>query len=113
MQADADAVQKSLDHARSKAVDIDAREELMKEVQQLREQKETLQQERTALEVVDPERFEAMREAATIAKQSANRWLDNTYALKDWCRKKFPGMEDKLDKFFEEQGLTDKVEYLD
>jgi hypothetical protein len=33
--------------------------------------------------------------------------------LKQWCEKKFQGREKEVAKFFEENGLTDKIDYLD
>jgi hypothetical protein len=30
-----------------------------------------------------------------------------------WCNKKFSGRESELDKFFEENGLTENVDYLE
>ena len=72
-----------------------------------------LKAEQAELEVVDPQRFEAMKEACIVCRDSANRWLDNLYSLKQWCNKKFAGREAELDKFFEENGLTENVDYLD
>ena len=37
---------------------------------------------------------------------------DNTYALEAWCKKRFQGMEDTLGKFFQENGLTEEVDYI-
>lgn len=62
--------------------------------------------------VVDPERFEALKAAATVSRDSANRWLDNLQALKDWAGKKFSGRERELEGFFEEKGMTDKMDFL-
>jgi len=33
--------------------------------------------------------------------------------LQDWTKKKFMGREQEVDKFFEESGLTDAVDYVD
>ncbi|PNH06256.1 Meiotic nuclear division protein 1 [Tetrabaena socialis] len=61
----------------------------------------------------DPETVEAMRNAADGAKLAANRWLDNTYSLLSWCKKKFAGRESELAKFFEQNGLDDNAEYIE
>jgi hypothetical protein len=60
----------------------------------------------------DPAKVAALAEAAAEARAAANRWLDNVHALKAWCAARFEGREAELDAFFEEQGLTDKVDYL-
>ncbi|EFJ53325.1 hypothetical protein VOLCADRAFT_45864, partial [Volvox carteri f. nagariensis] len=49
----------------------------------------TVQSELAAYRESDPETLEAMRNAAEGAKYAANRWLDNTYSLLSWCKKKF------------------------
>ncbi|GFR50942.1 hypothetical protein Agub_g13262, partial [Astrephomene gubernaculifera] len=61
-----------------------------------------VQTELAAYRDSDPETVEAMRNAAEAAKLAANRWLDNTYSLLSWCKKKFAGREAELAKFFEE-----------
>lgn len=91
---------------------MDTKEALMKEMQELQEQKAAMERERSALEVVDPERHAALKEASKLARDAANRWLDNTHSLKQWCGKQFQGREQEVAKFFEENGLTDKVDYL-
>jgi hypothetical protein len=99
--------------ARSKDAHTDVKEALLKELKDLRATHATLEQERSACEVVDPDRYAAMKEAALLARDAANRWLDNTHSLKQWCGKQFQGRESEVDKFFEENGLTDKVDYLE
>lgn len=54
-----------------------------------------------------------MQAAAVICRDSANRWLDNIYSLQQWCKKKFSGRDDDINKFFLESGLTSKVDYID
>jgi hypothetical protein len=98
---------------RSKQEDPDEHQRLQQLLQELGEKKAALKTEQAELEVVDPQRFAAMKEACMTSRDSANRWLDNLYSLKQWCGKKFPGRESELDKFFEENGLTENVDYLD
>jgi hypothetical protein len=54
-----------------------------------------------------------MRKATQIAKEGANRWLDNAYALQSWCKRKFEGREAEVDAFFAENGFSDSLEYLE
>ena len=37
---------------------------------------------------------------------------ENSWALQTWCKKRFEGMEDSLDSFFKENGLTDDIDYV-
>lgn len=60
----------------------------------------------------DPAAHAALLQAADVARDAANRWLDNVHALKAWCDKKFEGAEG-LDAFFRQAGLTDAVDYLE
>jgi Leucine zipper with capping helix domain len=113
VQAEADRVSTSLTAKLEEQSDGEAKAELAAQLTELEAQKAELLKQRQALEVVDPERFAAMKEAAGIAKQAANRWLDNTEALHDWVRKKFPGKEDEVDKHFENAGLTEKLKYIE
>lgn len=60
----------------------------------------------------DPSKLEAIAEAAELAKDSANRWLDNVYALKAWMTDRFEGRGEDVRAFFEQSGLTEDVDYL-
>lgn len=61
----------------------------------------------------DPKKFTALKEAKDVAKEAANRWLDNLYALHKWCKTQFQGREDEVDHYFKENGLTAEVDYLE
>lgn len=61
----------------------------------------------------DPETVAAMRAATQMAKEGANRWLDNAYALQSWCKRKFEGREAQVDAFFAENGFSETLEYLE
>ncbi|KAL3163083.1 Meiotic nuclear division protein 1 [Trebouxia sp. C0010 RCD-2024] len=61
----------------------------------------------------DPDKINSMKEAAGIAKDAANRWLDNIEYLQDWCKKRFEGMGEQLNGFFKENGYTENMETFD
>lgn len=42
----------------------------------------------------DPEMFAKMKDECSMAETAVNRWTDNVFALKSWCKNKFQ-MEDK------------------
>ncbi|GLC46636.1 Meiotic nuclear division protein 1 [Pleodorina starrii] len=89
------------------------RAEALTALNALKERHAKVQTELAAYRDSDPETVEAMRNAAEGAKLAANRWLDNTYSLLSWCKKKFAGRESELAKFFEENGLDEKAEYIE
>ncbi|PIK56806.1 hypothetical protein BSL78_06275 [Apostichopus japonicus] len=59
---------------------------------------------------VDPEVLEQIKTETKIAQEAANRWTDNVFSIKSWCKKKF-GMEEKvLDKQF---GISEDFDYIE
>jgi hypothetical protein len=47
------------------------------------------------------------------AKDAANRWLDNQFALQAWCKKKFEGRGHEVDAFFKDAGFNEDAEFLE
>lgn len=43
-------------------------------------------------------------ESLPIVRDSANRWLDNLYALQGWLKKRFQGMDSQVISLFKEVG---------
>lgn len=98
--------------ASEKLDDAELQQQLAGQIQEQEDLLAKLETECASMAAVDPERFQAQKEAALIARDSANRWLDNTYTLKDWCQKSFSGREQEVTGFFAENGLTDTIDYL-
>ncbi|KXZ44841.1 hypothetical protein GPECTOR_61g794 [Gonium pectorale] len=91
----------------------DERAKALARLNELKSRAAEVQGELAAYRDSDPETVAAMRAASEGAKLAANRWLDNTYSLLSWCKKKFVGREAELAKFFEENGLGENIEYLE
>jgi hypothetical protein len=89
------------------------RSDKMAAMRQLQLKLQKLQQELEQYKENDPETVEACRQATVVSKEAANRWLDNLWSMKSWCKKQFPNNEEELNKFFQEQGLTDSMEYVE
>ncbi|GLI61597.1 hypothetical protein VaNZ11_004015 [Volvox africanus] len=89
------------------------RAEALSALNALKERMAKVQSELAAYRESDSETVEAMRDAAAGAKCAANRWLDNTYTLLSWCKKRFVGHEIELAKFFAENGLDEKTDYIE
>ena len=60
----------------------------------------------------DPSRLAAVAEAAELAKDAANRWLDNCFSLRSWMEARFEGRGEEVRAFFEQSGLKEDAEYL-
>ncbi len=88
------------------------RAQRMAELRQLQQRVEAQAKELQQYADNDPETVEAMVAGVGAARDAANRWLDNIYALQSWCKRKFEGRERELDDFFAEHG-TEKLEYVE
>ncbi|XP_028130262.1 meiotic nuclear division protein 1 homolog [Diabrotica virgifera virgifera] len=58
----------------------------------------------------DPEKFEEMIKKTAELKDAANRWTDNIFAIKSWCKKKFMLEDSVLNKQF---GLPEDFDYVE
>ncbi|BDA42760.1 Meiotic nuclear division protein 1 homolog [Coccomyxa sp. Obi] len=92
--------------------DSEARVESLAQMQQLEIELRLVQDQLTQYAESVPQKVEAMKNGVDVAKSAANRWLDNTWALQTWCKKRFEGMESSLESFFKENGLTDEIDYI-
>jgi hypothetical protein len=63
-----------------------------------------------AASACDPERYRKMKEGATTARDSANRWIENIWALESWMKKKFSGREEELKQHFKSQGVPEDMD---
>ncbi|XP_063243353.1 meiotic nuclear division protein 1 homolog [Bacillus rossius redtenbacheri] len=61
-------------------------------------------------DVDNPERFLAMRSQTQVAKEAVNRWTDNIFTMKSWCKNKFAIEESVLDTQFE---IDPEMDYVD
>uniref|UniRef100_A0A061RK68 Meiotic nuclear division protein 1 homolog n=1 Tax=Tetraselmis sp. GSL018 TaxID=582737 RepID=A0A061RK68_9CHLO len=102
-----------IDQLQTQRPDLEEAQERLAELEALREQKASKEALVARLRGSDSVVAEAVVEAIPSARDSANRWLDNANNLKDWTKRRFPGMEREIEGFFEENGLTDEVDYLD
>ncbi|KAH0616045.1 hypothetical protein JD844_026836 [Phrynosoma platyrhinos] len=83
---------------------------LTKELTALRQKKDQLKAEIDKYKECDPDVVEEIREANKIAKEAANRWTDNIFAVKSWAKRKFGFEDSKIDKTF---GIPEDFDYID
>ncbi|GAB4816181.1 hypothetical protein N2152v2_003227 [Parachlorella kessleri] len=112
-QAERQRLDTQLEESKVGKEDSGERQELVRQLKQLEERVAQQKAELAKYSDNDPERYEAMREAIHVAKDSSNRWLDNIYTLETWLKRKFEGMKEEVDNLFKESGVNDKLEYLE
>ncbi|XP_040554802.1 meiotic nuclear division protein 1 homolog isoform X17 [Gallus gallus] len=83
---------------------------LMKELAALQQKKEQLKAEIEKYKEYDPDVVEEMRQTSKVAKEAANRWTDNIFAIKSWAKRKFGFEESRIDKSF---GIPEDFDYID
>ncbi|CAL8467589.1 g7127 [Coccomyxa elongata] len=106
------SLEQKIQESRRGKEDSEARVKSLAEMQQLEIELRVVQDQLAQYAESDPQKVEAMKNGVDVAKGAANRWLDNTWALQTWCKKRFEGMESSLDSFFKENGLTDDIDYI-
>ncbi|XP_038611105.1 meiotic nuclear division protein 1 homolog isoform X1 [Tachyglossus aculeatus] len=103
-------LQQSIEKAKIGREDTEERTMLAKELTSLRQQREQLKAEVEKYRECDPDVVEEIRQANIVAKEAANRWTDNIFAIKSWAKKKFGFEENKIDKSF---GIPEDFDYID
>ena len=88
----------------------DGREELLKELEKKKALHQKLSAELERYKSCDPERVEELRQQAKVAVDAANRWTDNIFSIKSWCKQRFSFEESTLDKQF---GIPEDLDYMD
>ena len=58
----------------------------------------------------DPEVLKEVQQKTKVAKESANRWTDNIFSVKSWCKRKFAIEESAINKNFQ---IPEDLDYLD
>ncbi|XP_074037940.1 meiotic nuclear division protein 1 homolog isoform X2 [Leptinotarsa decemlineata] len=69
-----------------------------------------LKQQLKSYEENDPQRFEALMKKTKELKEAINRWTDNIFAVKAWCKKKFFIEDNVLNKQF---GIPEDFDYIE
>ncbi|CAO2587995.1 Meiotic nuclear division protein 1 homolog [Lemmus lemmus] len=103
-------LQKSIEKARIGRQETEERAMLVKELSSFRDQRDQLKAEVEKYRECDPQVVEEIRQANKVAKEAANRWTDNIFAIKSWAKRKFGFEENKIDKNF---GIPEDFDYID
>ncbi|NXY71717.1 MND1 protein, partial [Glareola pratincola] len=105
-----EALQKSIEKAKTGREDTAERAALMEELAALQQKKEQLKAEIDKYRECDPDVIEEMRQTNKVAKEAANRWTDNIFSIKSWAKRKFGFEESRIDKSF---GIPEDFDYID
>lgn len=103
-------LEEQVSEAQSGREDSDNRNNILKE---LVENKNTLIDLKTKIEKYkdcDPEILDVMKKQIIAYKEAANRWTDNIFSIKSWCKNKFFIEEAVLNKQFE---IPEDLDYLE
>ena len=90
----------------------DQREGLLKSLAKAQEETGELEQRMAKFADCDPDVFREMAKGVAQSKESANRWVDNIWALEGWMRKKFQGREQDIKQFFKSKGVTEDLDNI-
>ena len=102
-------INKSLEEVEANKDNVEDLSDLIKQVEQLQEHRDKLQSELKTQSENNPLNLSEMKSETQPVKEAANRWTDNVFAVKSWCKKKFM-IEDKvLNKQF---GIPEDLDYL-
>ncbi|XP_022110506.1 meiotic nuclear division protein 1 homolog isoform X2 [Acanthaster planci] len=88
----------------------DDRIELMKTLAVQEQENSRLKAELEKYRECDPEVLEEVKKQTLVAREAANRWTDNIFTIKSWCKKKFSMEEKTIDKHF---GIPEDFDYID
>ncbi|XP_047108637.1 meiotic nuclear division protein 1 homolog [Schistocerca piceifrons] len=87
----------------------DERTTILENIASLKTEEARLKDEIQKYKDSDPEVLEQMKQQIQVAKEAANRWTDNLFAIKSWCKNKFFIEGSVLDKQF---GIDPEMDYL-
>ncbi|EFN59894.1 hypothetical protein CHLNCDRAFT_132912 [Chlorella variabilis] len=110
-RAERAALQKKAEQSRAGKDDSDERQQLAAQLAALQAEVAAQREELAEYAGNDPDRYDALKEAAKLACDSANRWVDNIDALRGWLKKKFDGRGAEIDSLFKENGIKEDLAY--
>ncbi len=88
----------------------DERKELLKELKTLEEQQKDLNEKLSKFADFDPELVAKIKTDAKLAKDAANRWTDNIFAIKKYARNTLNIDTKDFDRMFEIPADFDNIE---
>uniref|UniRef100_A0A2P2HYM8 Meiotic nuclear division protein 1 homolog n=1 Tax=Hirondellea gigas TaxID=1518452 RepID=A0A2P2HYM8_9CRUS len=96
--------------AKSGREDTEERRTAVSSLESVKLQHEQLQQQLQHYADSDPHTLKLWAADAKVAVEAANRWTDNIFSIKSWCKNKFYIEEDVINKQF---NIPEELEYID
>ncbi|CAG7820536.1 unnamed protein product [Allacma fusca] len=90
--------------------DADELERLVSKISELKKRKEELAVLNAQYQDSDPEVIAKEKLDINIARDAANRWTDNIFAVKSWIKNKFGMEEATINKQFE---ISPELDYIE
>lgn len=100
----------ALEKASKGCEDNEKRQKLLQEVDSLSKELETVKKELEQYKDNDPDVLKSMETMSQRAKEAANRWTDNLFSMKSWCKNKFGMEESTLNKHF---AIPEELDYIE
>ncbi|KAG7153966.1 meiotic nuclear division protein 1 homolog [Homarus americanus] len=98
-----------LEQAKVGREESEDRGEILERMSQLETTKDQLVKDIQKYHDCDPEVLNQMKAETQIAQVACNRWTDNIFAIKSWCKNKFFIEEEVLNKQFNIPGELDYI----
>jgi len=98
-----------LDVAKCDRKDEEGRNVILEQLKGALESNEDLKSKLKQYEELDPDVLESMKKESEMAQTSVNRWTDNIFSVKTWCKDKFYMEDSLLNKQF---GIPEDLDYL-
>ncbi|VDD91449.1 unnamed protein product [Enterobius vermicularis] len=105
-----ESLKEEVNKARLGKEETKERAKLILRYSSLRDTLSELRQKRIKLDESGPEAIMRAESSASAARDAVNRWTDNIFAIKKWCKKKFAMEEKCLDNQF---GIDPDMDYVD
>jgi len=105
-----DGIGKELEKAKVGKEESDEKSSLLSQLMERKKRKEEIDSELLRLRDCDPQHLKEMQKENLMAVEASNRWTDNVFALRPWCRNKFNIEESQFNKQFE---IPDDFDYID
>jgi len=86
------------------------RSELMARLSALKEENSRVSAELAQYQDCDPDVLDGVKKVGDVALEAANRWTDNIFQVKNWCKSKFNIEGDQLNKQF---NIPEEFDYVE
>lgn len=83
---------------------------MLKDIEEVQKQVSKIDEELAKFAEFDPEEMDKVKQNTVIAKEAANRWIDNVFNVQSWANKTF--MMEKKD-FATQFGIPEDLDYFE